>query len=197
MSIEQKMQRFKGEAVRALTDMLVQTPNLNYADAEMLVEELGPLVRPLFEELEETAEGLSKLRGKLTATENRAEIERMRDHSFRAEQNLSMLRLKTRVAEQEAAELRAKLVVAELDEELRKAGFGSPSGIAGLKDAMRFLERYRRNSAVFEDCLSRIADVVLPDDRVTRAATVVTREAMKQTINQVTEIIKEFDDHGR
>lgn len=196
MSVERKLQRFKGEAVRALTGMLVQTPNLNYADAETLVEELGPLVRPLFEELDEAVEGLSNLRGKLTAAERRVEIEHMRDRSFHIEQSLSMLRLKTRVAEQEAAELRAKLVLAELDEELRKAGFESPLGIAGLKDAMGFLERYRDHMRAFEDFISRIADIEGRENEDGPGEPIDLKDAMER-LDQIRDVIKEFDDYDR
>lgn len=211
MSLESKMQRFKKEAVARLEGKSLADPGgcvqtENYGDsvyfrieemnAEILVEELGPLVRPLFEELEEAAEGLSRLRDKLTSAERETQYQITLGRSRVADQMLVNAQQLVRIQEQKAVELRARLVLAEMDEELRKAGFEYPQGIAGLKDAMGFLKRYRANADAFGDLLSRIADIEGRENEDGPGEPIDHKDAMER-LDQIRDVIKEFDSHGR
>jgi len=104
--------------------------------------------------------------------------------------------LRPLMEELEAAELRAKLVLAELDEELGKAGFEGPQGIAGLKDAMGFLKRHRDDSIAFRDFISRIADIEGRESEGGPGEPIDLKDAMLR-LDQIRTVIKEFDDYER
>lgn len=187
---EQRLQRFKQQAIERLSQgCVVNRRALFPEDVEGLVEELGPLVSALVGELHEAIE-------KMVQAEKLADIEYQRRHVAVNEERTEVLRLRAQIQKSLTTELRAELVEAELDEELRKAGFESPQGIAGLKDAMGFLKRHRADASAYRDYLSRIADIEGRENEDGPGEPIDHRDAM-QRLDQIRTVIKEFDDYDR
>lgn len=195
---KETLQRFKSEAVRALSpDTLRGGVKLSLAEAEVIVEELASLVLPFIASTVQSTEAARLANEGMLAAQNELVLERLRRESQVADQVEINAKQAARLQEQKATELRARLMVAELNEELRKAGFEHPLGIEGVRDAMDSLKRYHRWSDAYGDFLHRIADVVKPENRASHFAVRKTWEGALQAVEQVTEIIEEFDEYER
>lgn len=190
-AVDRRAQRLKKTLMGELIGSVVlHGTSLDETDAEIVVEALGPVIRQLLEELDEYGDALASLRSKLNQARRDIELERQRADSRVADEMSTIARLQTTIAERRASQLRAELEIAEVNEALRKAGFGYPIGARGVRDAMGFLERHKDRADARIDFLSRLADVVLPDEDIDAP---LDDKARKLRLEQVTQIIKEHE----
>lgn len=162
---------------------------LSVEDIEAVVEDLGPLIRPLLIELRDVHRRSKHLSEQL-------QIADLRVSTAKADGHMEAAALQHQIAANAVHALRGRLLEAEVDQELRKAGFEYPRGIGGVKDAMGFLKRYRANANAFEDFLSRIADIEGRENEDGPGEPIDHRDAM-QRLDQIRTVIKEFDDYER
>ena len=194
--VNRRVQRFREQAAHELNGRLVSDTMLTSEDAEVLAEELEHLIRPYLEDLEEAGESLASLRRKLTIAEKEIVHERMRANVRVSDQTVIAAKLRAQMEQDRLDVMRANLLVAEIDVELRAAGITAPAGIEAVRSAMGFLRRYDAMQMAYHDFLARIADIEGRESEDGPGEPVDLKDAMLR-LNQIRDVVKEFDEYER